>query len=222
MRPLGRSTTGFPVASIAAISSSFQSFLGGLRLQAFEGRRETGIGAVRSKGKTWSGDRSNPAKFREYDKAHYLVGTQTLVIPVTRVTRGTWHDSPEFEPLLKGAPVTEHLRALVADSAYVGVSNCELARSSGITPYIKPKDNAVFRSHPTNAYEATVLFATRFPERWKGTYRWRVKAECAIHAKKAAFGDIIRGRLPSSRRNQELCRDVVHNLRMTVMYRYGS
>lgn len=178
-------------------------------------------GNPRSKGKTWSADRTNPKKYREYDKAHYIVGTRTLVIPHTHVTRGTWHDSPEFESLLCETIPGSNIRAVPADSGYVGNRNYEVARELGVTPYIKPKDNAVFRPLPSNAYESSVLYATRFPNRWKAVYRWRVKAECAIHAKKAAFGDVIRGRLPSSRRNQELCRDIVHNLRMTLMARYG-
>jgi hypothetical protein len=179
-------------------------------------------GNPRSKGKTWSGDRSDPRKYREYDKAHYIVGTKSLVIPASKVTRGTWSERPEFGPLMERTIPGSNISVVTADPGYVDNKNYELSHSLGVTPYIKPKDNAVFRPHPSNAYEQTVFFATRFPDKWKSVYRWRVKAECAIHAKKAAFGDIIRGRLPSSRRNQELCRDIVHNLRMTVMARYGG
>jgi len=179
-------------------------------------------GNPHSKGKTWSGDRTNPKKYREYDKAHYIVGARSLVIPYTKVTRGTWHDSPQFEELVTETIPESNIRALPADSGYVSVENYELAHQLGVTPYIKPKDNAIFRPHPANAYEAHVLFATRFPERRKEVYRWRVKAECAINAKKNAFGDIIRGRLHSSRRNQEICRDIVHNIRMSIMARYGG
>jgi len=79
---------------------------------------------------------------------------------------------------------------VVRDPAFVSVRNYEVAHEYGVTPYIKPKDNAVFRPHPANAYEAHVLFATRFPGRWRSVYRWRVKAECAIHSEKAVFGDV--------------------------------
>jgi hypothetical protein len=179
-------------------------------------------GNPRSKGKTWSNDRLNPNKYREYDKAHYIVGTKSLVIPASKVTRGTWNEKPEFGPLIEKTIPGTNISVITADTQYEDNKNYERSHALGITPYIKPKDNAVFRPHPSNAYERTVLFATRFPDRWKSVYRWRVKAECAIHAKKAAFGDIIRGRLRSSRRNQELCQDIVHNLRMTVMAHYGG
>ena len=179
-------------------------------------------GNPRVKGKTWRHDRTNPKKYRDYDKAHYIVGLNTLVIPATRVTRGTWSDIPEFEPLVRTTLPGSNIEAILGDCGYVSLDNYAVARELGVTPYIKPKDNAVFRPRPSDDYERMVYFATRFPKRFNSTYRWRVKAECTIHSKKSAFGDIIRGRLPSSRRNQEICRDIVHNLRMSVMMRYAS
>ena len=181
-----------------------------------------GTGHGRSKGKTWSGDRSNPMKYREYDMAHYLVGTKTNVILAARITRGTWHDSRQFKPLLDLEIPGTNLRAITADPGYISRDNYDLVEEMGFTPYIKPKNNAVFRPHPKNAYEKAVMFATRFPKRWHNTYRYRTKAECAIHSVKATFGDIIRGRHRTSRRNQVLCRVIVHNMRMTVMDRYGE
>lgn len=173
-------------------------------------------------GKNWRKDRDDFKKHRGYDKAHYIVGTRSLVIPYKRVTRGTWSDLPEFEPLVQNSVPGSNITQIVADSGYVDISNYELAVEYGATPYIKPKDNAVYRPHPSNAYERMVHYATKFPKRWKEVYRFRVKAECAIHSKKATFGDIIRGKYPPSRRNQELLRDIVHNFRMTLMERYGS
>jgi hypothetical protein len=178
-------------------------------------------GNPRSKGKTWSSDRASPDKYREYDKAHYIVGAETLVIPFTKVTRGTWSDTSEFESLVRETIPNSNIEAVLGDSGYPSVENFKLAKELGVTPYLKPKDNAVFRAHPSNDYEKHVHYATKFPKRWKGVYRFRVKVECAINAKKAAFGDIIRGGLRSSRRNQEICRDIVHNFRMAVMDSYA-
>lgn len=181
-----------------------------------------GTGNPHSRGKTWRNDRLDSGKYREYDKAHYIIGVNSLVIPVSKVTRGTWSEIPEFEHLVRTAIPGSNIDAVSADSGLVAVENYEIAHELGVTPYIKPKDCAVFHPHPSNAYERMVNFATKFPDRFNSRYRWRVKAECAIHSKKVACGDIIRGRLPSSRRNQEICRTIIHNLRMTVMDRYGG
>lgn len=181
-----------------------------------------GTGNPHTGGKAWSNDRLDAREYRGYDKSHYIIGVKSLVIPVTKVTRGTWSEIPEFEYLVRGAVPGSGIKTVAADSGLVAVENYEVARELGVTPYIKPKDNAVFRPHPANAYERAVCFATRFPERFKETYRWRVKAESAIHAKKTACGDVLRGQFPSSRRNQEICRIIIHNLRMSVMASYGE
>lgn len=181
-----------------------------------------GTGNPRSKGKHWRMDRDNSAKYREYDKAHYMVGVKSLVIPYTRVTRGTWSDLPEFEPLVRNTIPGSNIKQVLADKGYVSNDNYEVATECGATPYIMPKDNAVYRPHPSNHYQKMVHFATKFPKRFKDVYRYRVKVECAIHSKKNAFGEVFRGKSPSSRRNQELLQDIVHNFRMTVMDRHGN
>lgn len=176
-------------------------------------------GNSHSVGKAWSNDRSKPGEYRKYDKAHYVSGTKTSVIRATRLTRGKWHDSPELKPNLDRALPGSKIEAVAMDPGYVGVANYELVHTYGATPYIKPKDNAVFHPHPTNAYEASVLYATRFPRRWKSVYRWRTKAEAVNHAKKSRFPGVLRGGV-HSRRNRELCQCIVHNLRFTLMDRY--
>jgi len=179
-------------------------------------------GYSHSKGKHWVYDRLNPKKYREFDKAHCIVGVNSLVIPKTIVTRGSWSDKPEFRRLVEETIPDSNIRVVTADAGYVSNENFELAHEAGVTAYIEPKDNAVFRPHPTNGYERSVYFATRFPKRWKEAYRWRVKVECAFNSKKAMFGDVIRGKNATSRRNQAILRDILHNLRSTMRERYGA
>jgi hypothetical protein len=124
-------------------------------------------GFSRSVGKAWSANRKNPVMYRQYEKLHLLVGTKTLVILAARVTRGTWHDSPEFDAMVRMVVPGTGIRAVLADPGYVAVRNYEVVKECGATAYIRPKDNARFRPHPKNAYEGAVLYATRFPERWK-------------------------------------------------------
>ena len=153
-----------------------------------------GTGNPHSKGKHWRMDRDNSDNYREYDKAHYIVGVKSLVIPYTRITRGTWSDLPEFEPLVRKTIPGSNVKQVLADKGYVSNDNYEVAAECGATPYIMPKDNAVYRPHPSNQYQKMVHYATKFPERFKDVYRYRVKVECAIHSKKNAFGEVFRGK----------------------------
>ena len=130
-----------------------------------------GTGNPHSRGKNWRNDRLDSVKYREYDKAHYIVGVKSLVIPVSRVTRGTWSEIPEFEHLVRTAIPGSNIKVVSADSGLVAIDNYEVAHELGVTPYIKPKDWAVFRPHPSNAYERMVNFATKFPDRFNDRYR---------------------------------------------------
>jgi len=179
-------------------------------------------GFPHSKGKTWIGDKSNPDKYREYDKVHAIMGLRSLVIPSVKITRGSWHDSTQFKYLVNNALPQGDIDAVAADSGYVSRNNYELVREHGATPYILPKENAVFRSQPTDSYEQTVLFSTRFPNRFHERYRFRTKCESAFNACKNATGEKLRGRTPTSRRNEALCKIIVHNIRMVVMCRYAE
>ena len=179
-------------------------------------------GIPRLKGENWSADREKPERHDLYDKLHILVGTKTGVIAAAWTTFGNWHDSPQFVPLVEAVESWGGIKALTADAGNVSRANCQAARARGVTPYIDPKENAVLRSQPGDAYEAMVSFARHFPNRWKETYRWRTKLESMFHAIKAAMVEGVRGRSATSRRNQILARCVVHNLRMTVLDRYGE
>jgi hypothetical protein len=173
------------------------------------------------KGHIWQNERNQPSCHGEYEKLHAIIGTRSLVVPVAKITDGRWHDAPHFEDLVAGALPGSKVRAVASDPAYVSRENYSLVKEFGATPYIKMKGNAVFRPHPQDAYEASVLFQTRFPERFKEIYRWRTKCESGFHACKN-IGELLRGEKRPSRRNQELCRLIVHNLRMVIMERYGG
>jgi len=179
-------------------------------------------GIPRLKGENWSADREKPERHDLYDKLHILIGTKTGVIAAARTTFGNWHDAPQFVPLLQAVEAWEHVEVITADAGNISRVNCEAVKERGATPYIDPKENAVLRSKPSDAYEAMVSFERHFPNRWHERYRWRTKLESMFHAIKAAMVEGVRGKSATSRRNQILSRCVVHNLRMTVLDRYGE
>ena len=75
-----------------------------------------GTGNPHSRGKTWRNDRLDSSKYREYDKAHYIVGVNSLVIPVSKVTRGTWSEIPEFEHLVRNAIPGSNIEVVSTDT----------------------------------------------------------------------------------------------------------
>ena len=57
-------------------------------------------------------------------------------------------------------------------------------------------------------------FALQFPNRFGARYHRRSAAESRFKTEKALFGDRLRCRRPTSRRNEVLAREIVHNVRL--------
>lgn len=53
-----------------------------------------------------------------------------------------------FEEMLAETVSGRSIEKVAMDPAFVSVRSYEIAHEYGVTPYIKPKDNAVFRPHP--------------------------------------------------------------------------
>ncbi len=57
-------------------------------------------------------------------------------------------------------------------------------------------------------------FALQSPNRWAARYNRRSAAESRFATEKGLFGDRLRCRRPTIRRNEVLAREIVHNVRL--------
>ena len=156
----------------------------------------------------------DPDARRDFAKLHVLSGTATRATLGVRTTRGTWHDSTQLEPLLDGVPDDAPARAVTGDGAYWNHGCCNVARRVGLQPYFSPKGNARWPTHPGDAFERMTRFALQFPNRFRARYHRRSAAESRFATEKGLFGDRLRCRRPTSRRNEVLAREIVHNVRL--------
>jgi len=67
---------------------------------------------------------------------------------------------------------------------------------------------------PQSASERITRFALQFPKRFQARNHRRNAAESRSPTEKALFGDRLRCRRPTSRRNEVLAREIVHNVRL--------
>ncbi len=82
-------------------------------------------------------------------------------------------------------------------------------------PYFKCKDGKTGWNGKQDGYPSWKemnVESKEHPRRYKMHYRFRVKAECTIHSKKAIHGDKVYSRLPSARANEETLRWINHNI----------
>lgn len=160
--------------------------------------------------------RSNhdPEAVRDFAKLHVLSGTATRGTLAVRVTRGTWHDPTQLGPIVENVPEVAVAEALAGDGAYWTRSACEAAHAAGLQPYLSPRENARWPTHPVDAFNRMTRFALQFPNRWAARYHRRSAAESRFATEKGLFGDRLRCRRPTSRRNEVLAREIVHNVRL--------
>ncbi len=160
--------------------------------------------------------RSNhdPEAVRDFAKVHVLSGTTSRGTLAVRVTRGTWHDSTQLVPLLGGLPDGVAAEALTGDGAYWNHSACAATHDAGLQPYFSPRKDARWPTHPVDAFDRMTRFALQFPNRWSARYHCRSTAESRFATEKGLFGDRLRCRRPTSRRNEVLAREIVHNVRL--------
>ncbi len=76
-------------------------------------------------------------------KLHPLIALDNLAILNLGITKGTRHDSPILEKLLK--PIPKGAGDTCLDPAYLSRRNCNLIANKGRTPIIKPKRNTTIR-----------------------------------------------------------------------------
>jgi transposase len=104
--------------------------------------------------------------------------------------------------------------ALTGDRAYWTRSACAAARDVGLQPYFSPRENARRPTHPVDAFDRMTRFALQFPNRWGTRYHRRSAAESRFATEEVLFGDRLRCRRPTSRRNEVLAREIVHNVKL--------
>lgn len=111
---------------------------------------------------------------------------------------------------------------MLGDKAYWTRANCQASQDAGLQPYFQPKANARWRKFPSDVFERMTRYALNFPNRFQEVYRRRCTAESRFATVKQLFGDRLRCRDRTSRRNSVLAREIVHNVRLVTWWEARS
>jgi transposase len=172
----------------------------------------------------WREERHGEKRQKKWLKVHAMVGTKTHIVIRAIVSDKNSGDSPEFEPLLRGA-VEDGFRpaAVVADKGYLSADNYALAGSLGIEPYIP------FRAG-TVSNEVNRIRGVRKPESWikayhlfqanraqfDRNYHRRSNVESVFSALKRKLGENVRSRTPTAQVNEILCKLIAYNMTVVI------
>ncbi len=168
----------------------------------------------------WREAKHGERREKKWLKVHAMVGTKTHVIIRAVVGEANSGDSPQFEPLLRGAIEDGfHPAQVLADKGYLAKDNYRLASELGIEAYIPFKSNSLNRSghrgSPSAWRKAFFMFQAN-REEFDRNYHKRSNAEAVFSALKRKFGENIRSRTPVAQVNEILCKLIAYNLTVVV------
>jgi transposase len=131
------------------------------------------------------------------------------------VTKGTKHDSPILERLLKHLP--KGSGEFCADSAYLSRRNCDLIAKKGRVPYIKPKKNSRLKAKGSQAWRDMLKLYREDREEFDKHYHQRSRVESVYSVLKRVFGNALSSRRKRSQRSELYLRVINYNIGIANM-----
>jgi len=181
---------------------------------------------------TWFGQRMYSGGYSKvYDKKntslqkvrklHAVCLKNSKVIAYAKATKGTKHDSPMFEEMVRGVLKNGfQIKTLLADAGYCSKKNYSLCREFGINnAFIDFKSNAVLRRAKSDLWREKLRLYKEQKEIWNQSYRFRVLVEGVFSAMKKKNLNYLRSKKETAMDVEVLLKAFVYNL--TVIGKYS-
>jgi len=154
-------------------------------------------------------------KRRDHVRAHLTAGVKSMTVPAVDVLMNEGKDNIIMRNHIDRVAADFKINDWLGDTKYWCKENCKKVAEKNGTPYFKCKTGKTAWNGKQEGYPSWKEMneeSNEHPRRYKRHYRFRVKAECAIHSKKSIHGDKVYSRLPSARINEETLRWINHNV----------
>jgi len=180
---------------------------------------------------TWFGQRMYTGGYRKVHdkrsgslykvrKLHIACLKNSKVIAYARASKGTEHDSPYFEKIVKGVSrLGFPLKSLLADSGYLSKDNYALCKELGIlNTFIDFRSNITGKRAKSDLWREKFKLYKEQKEVWNQTYRFRVLVEGIFSAIKKKNLNYLRSRKETAQDVEVLLKALVYNL--TIIGKY--
>ena len=174
---------------------------------------------------TWFGQRMYTGGYRKvYDKhssnlgkvrkLHIACLKNSKVIAYAKATKGTKHDSPIFEEIVRNVVKAGfNIKTLLADAGYSGKNNYALCRELGIMDvFIDFKKNASLKRAKSDVWREKLRLYKEHKEIWNQSYRFRVLVEGVFSAIKRKNLNYLRSKKEVAQDVETLLKCLVYNL----------
>ena len=133
-----------------------------------------------------------------------------LLIALSNLTKGTLHDSPILEKLLK--PIPEGVGGTCLGPAYLSRRNCTIIAMKGRTPIIKPKRNTTIRKRGSQPWRGMISLWLEDQATFLRRYHQRSKAESAYSALKRCYENYLSSRKRKAQRRELHLKTLSYNI----------
>lgn len=158
-----------------------------------------------------------PDRKHRWVKAHLAIGVKTHIVLTARITDERGADYTEFQPLLQRVSDLGHTPGtVVADKAYLGRGNFDLATALRIEPFIPFKSNSRGLSHGSpvwnRKYHEFMARRTEFDD----IYHRRSNSESTNSSIKRVLGEQLLSRFSLSRMSELLAKVLAYNIAVVI------
>lgn len=181
---------------------------------------------------TWFGQRMYSGGYRKvYDKKnaplqkvrklHIGCLKNSKIIICAKATKGTRHDSPVMEEILKKIKSNGFMiKTLLADAGYSGKNNYLICKELGIVNvFIDFKKNSSLKRAKSDIWKEQLKLYKEKKDIWNQTYRFRVIVEGIFSAIKRKNLNYLRSKKETAQDIEVLLKVLVYNL--TIIGKYS-
>ncbi len=159
---------------------------------------------------------------RQYKKAHLTSGAKTNVVTAVSITEGYYHDSPQFEGLVKTTAKNFNMKTMAADGAYSSRHHHNLISSVGAIPYIMFRKDATRRAKGSLVYKRMFEMYQKHRQEFLDAYHTRSNSESVFSMIKRKFGTHLYCKSEMGQINELLCLVLAHNLCVLIQELFES
>ncbi len=154
-------------------------------------------------------------------KLHVACLKNSKVIAYAKATKGTEHDNPFFERIIRGiVKLGFPLKSVLADSGYMSKDNYALCKELGILDvFIDFRSNVTGKAPKSDLWREKFKMYKEQKEVWNQTYRYRVLVEGVFSAIKRKNITYLRSKKETALDVEVLLKALVYNI--TIMGKYS-
>ena len=159
---------------------------------------------------------------RLYKKAHVTSGVKSGIVTAVAITEGYYHDSPQFEGLVKTTAKNFNIKEMSADAGYLARKNFDIVSSVGAIPYIMFKKNCSRKARGSLVYKRMFEMYEQHRGEFLNRYHLRSNAESVFSQIKRKFGTHLYNKNEIGQINELLCIILVHNICVLIQELFES